>query len=186
MMPRCKQEAIDVPASRAEAEQMIGEYAALERTRLLEELAADEAIAEIKEQLATRRREIEAEAKPLFAGLKAWWEAGGKDELARGKRSAELGAAKIGIRKTPPAVKFARKVKLADVVSWLQGLRWRRAKEFLRVKVTLDKEAVIKAIRADAKVEKTFADKLSVVQIDEFFIDAGLDAETVKKEAAAS
>jgi phage host-nuclease inhibitor protein Gam len=184
-MSRRKSLAADPPANLDEALIMIHEYCELERARLLEELAADEAIARVKEQRADLLAEIDAEARPLFMALQAWWEAGGAAYIAKGKRSAELGGAKIGIRKTPPAVKLARKVKLGDVVAWLQGLRWGRAKEFLRVKVTLDREAVIKAVRADAKVAETFASRLSVEQVDEFFIDAGIDAQSVKKEVAA-
>jgi len=181
-MTRRKQDSVHVPADRAEAEVMIAEYTELERQRLLEELAADEAIDAIKVQRAEALALIDAEAKPLFAGLKAWWEAGGAAEVAGKKRSAELGNAKIGIRLTSPAVKLARKVKLQDVVDWLRSLRWSRSKEFLRVKESLDKEAVIKAVRADKKTAEAFAKHLTVVQVDEFFIDTGLDTETVKKE----
>lgn len=183
-MSRRKKETVHVPADTAEAELMVAEYTELERARLLEELAADEAIARIKEARAARLREIDAETQPLFDGLKAWWEAGG-GALAKKRRSAEVGSAKIGIRLTPPAVKLARKVKLDDVVIWLRKLRWIRAKDFLRTKTTLDKDAVIKAIRTEPHLAKTFAAHLTVEQTDEFFIDTGLDAEMLKKEAAA-
>lgn len=185
-MSRRKSETVPVPANRAEAELMIAEYTALERDRLLEELAAEEAIAQIRDARAERLRELDAEARPLFEGIKAWWEAGGKAEVAKGRRSTELGSAKIGVRLTPPAVKFARKVKAQDVVDWLRGLRWTGAKNFLRTKVSLDKEAVIKAVRADAKIAETFARFLTVDQTDEFFIETGLEPEAVKKELAAS
>ncbi|MEO1488755.1 MAG: host-nuclease inhibitor Gam family protein [Pseudomonadota bacterium] len=185
-MSRRKSETFDLPADAAEAEQMIGEYVDIERDRLLEELAADEAIAGIKQGLAERRRELSAQAKPLFEGLKAWFEAGGKDEIARGRRSAELGAAVIGIRKTPPSLKTERKVTFADVFSWLSGLRWGRRKDFIRVKRELDKEAISKAMRDDPEVAEVFAGRLKIEQTDEFFIDTGLDAETLRKDKAAS
>jgi phage host-nuclease inhibitor protein Gam len=185
-MTRRKQSAAPAPSDASEATLMIGEFVAIEREKALERLAAEDAIDRIKQQRDERLRELEAQAAPLFAGLKAWWEAGGKDELAKGKRSAELGGAKIGIRLTTPAVKLKRGVKLGDVVAWLGSLRWTRAKDFLRTKVELDRQAVIKAVQADAKMAETFAAHLTVEQADEFFIDTSLDEDELRKDAAAS
>lgn len=184
-MPRRKQEAAPTPANATEATLMIGEFVAIERDKALARLAAEAAIDRIKAQRDNELRELEAQAAPLFAGLKAWWEAGGKDELAKGKRSAEIAGAKIGIRLTPPAVKFRRGVKASDVIAWLRDLRWARAKDFLRVKVDLDKQAVIKAVSADEEVGDKFAAHLIIEQTDEFFIDTGLDEDELKKEVAA-
>lgn len=185
-MPRRKKEAIHVPASRAEAEDMLRDYVKLERDALEERLAAERAIDQIKAFRDGALADIEAERASLFEGLKAWWEAGGAAEVAGRKRSAELGSVTIGIRKTPPAVKFARKVKPADVIAWLKGLRWSRAREFLRVKTELDRQAIIKAVQADAHVAETFAGRLTVEQVDEFFIDAGLDEDAARKAIAAA
>lgn len=185
-MPRRKDAAVVAPSDASEATLMIGEFVAIDREMALERLAAAAAIDRVKAQCDKRLRELEAQAAPLFAGLKAWWEAGGKDELARGKRSAEIAGAKIGIRLTPPAVKFKRGVKVGDVVAWLRDLRWARAKDFLRTKVDLDKQAVIKAVSADEEIGERFAAHLTIVQADEFFIDTGLDEDELKKEIAAS
>lgn len=185
-MPRRKQQAAPAPADVAEATDYLARFVRLERNKLLIRLGAERKIDAIKQE---RDREVALLADlqtPLFTGLKAWWEAGGKDEIARGKRSAELAGAKIGIRLTPPAVKPRRGVKLADIVTWLQGLRWARKKEFLRPKVKLDKSAVIKAVMADEAIAKRFAAHLTVEQVDEFFIDTGLDEEALKKDLAAS
>jgi phage host-nuclease inhibitor protein Gam len=185
-MTRRKQTAAPAPADAAEATLMIGEFVSIERDRALERLAAEAAIDAIKQQRDARLRELESQAAPLFAGLKAWWEAGGKDELAKGKRSAEIGGAKIGIRLTPPAVKLKRGVKLGEVVEWLGSLRWVRARDFLRTKVELDRQAVIKAVQAEQDIAEIFAARLTIEQTDEFFIDTGLDEDTLRKEAAAS
>lgn len=185
-MPRRKKTAVIAPSDASEATMMIGQFVALEREQLLERLAAEDAIDRIKQQRDERLRELEVKAAEIFAGLKAWWESGGKDELAKGKRSAEVGGAKIGIRLAPPAVKLNRGVKAAAVVSWLKGLRWARAKDFLRTKTELDKPAVIKAVQADEAVAQRFAKHLIVQQVDEFFIDTGLDEDALRKEAAAS
>lgn len=142
----------------------------------------------IKAQRDARLRELDVQASDLFAGLKAWWEAVGKAELAKGKRSAKLAGAKIGIRLTTPAVKMKRGVKLGDVVAWLKDLPFPRARDFLRTKTELDKQAVIKAVHADADAEAIalFSARLSVIQTDEFFIDCGLDEDALRKEAAAA
>ena len=145
-MARRKDTAAPAPASAEEATLMIGEYVAIERDKALERLAAEVAIDRVKQQRDEKLRELEAQAQPLFAGLKAWWEAGGKDQLAFGRRSASVGGAKIGVRLTPPAVKLKRGVKAGDVVAWLGSIRRARAKDFLRIKVDLDKAAVIKAV----------------------------------------
>lgn len=183
-MARRKKTSIIAPSNASEATLMIGEYIQLDRDQALERLAAEEAIVQIKQRRDERLRELEVEASELFEGLKAWWEAGGKDELAKGKRSAELGGAKIGIRLTPPKVKLKRGLKAEDVVAWLKGLRWARAKDFLRTKIDLDRQAVIKAVLADEDVALQLAPSLTVEQQDEFFIDTGLDEERLRKEAA--
>lgn len=185
-MPRRKDTAAPAPADLAEATLMLGEYVAIDREIALEQLAAETAIDRIKSQRDARLAELKAQAQPLFTGLKAWWEAGGKDEVAKGKRSAELAGAKIGIRLTPPAVKLKRGVKLGDVVEWLGSLRWIRARDFLRTKTELDRQAVIKAVQAEQDVAEIFAARLSVEQTDEFFIDTGLDEDELKKEVAAA
>jgi phage host-nuclease inhibitor protein Gam len=184
-MARRKDTAAPAPTSAVEATLMIGEFVVIDRDIALERLAATAAIDKIEAKRDARIRELEAQAKPLFAGLKAWWEAGGKDELAKGRRSADVAGAKIGIRLTTPKVKLKRGVKVVDVVSWLRDLRWARAKDFLRTKVDLDKQAVIKAVQADEAIGDKFAAHLTVEQADEFFIDTGLDEDALKKEVTA-
>ncbi|MEL7784045.1 host-nuclease inhibitor Gam family protein [Citromicrobium bathyomarinum] len=187
-MVRRKQESVHVPANKAEAEDMVAEFTELDRQRLLERLAADEAIDRVKAQCAEAVAVIDAEMQPIFAGLQAWWEAGGKEELAKGKRSANLGHAKIGIRLSTPSLKFRRGTKAAEFLDWLLSLRLAGKAKFLRVpKTQLDRNAIIKEMRTGGPVADSFAKAGAVVeQTDEFFIDTGLDVETVRKESAAS
>ncbi|GAA0760791.1 phage host-nuclease inhibitor protein Gam [Erythromicrobium ramosum] len=184
-MPRRKRETVHVPADVAEATGMIAEYVALERSSALERLAAKDAIDRVKAQCDAALVEIEAEMQPLFEGIKAWWEAGGRTAVAKGRKSAEIANAKIGIRLGMPQVRFARKVKVGDVVVWLRSLRWARAGEFVRVKISLDKEAVIKAVRSEPEVAKQFEGKLTVEQEEEFFIDTGLDEAELRTVSTA-
>jgi phage host-nuclease inhibitor protein Gam len=186
-MARRKDTAAPAPTSAAEATLMIGEFVAIDRDIALERLAAEAAMDRIKQQRDEAIRALESQAQPLFAGLKAWWETGGKDELAKGKRSAEIGGAKIGIRLTPPKVKLKRGVKAEALIAWLKDLPFPRAADFLRTKTELDRQAVIKAVHADADAEaiEMFGPRLSVEQADEFFIDTGLDEDALKKEVTA-
>lgn len=185
-MARRKKQSVHVPASRTEAEDMLRDYVRLERDALEERLVAERAIDQVKAVRDGILTDIEAERASLFEGLKAWWEAGGAAEVAGRKRSAELAGATLGIRKTPPAVKFARKVKAADVLAWLRTLRWSRVRDFVRVKHELDKQAIIKAVLAERDIAQAFSGHLTVEQVDEFFIDAGLDEEAARKKIAAA
>lgn len=186
MGARRKAAAVAAPASRAEAEEMMRDYVALERDQMAARLFAEREIDAAKARRDAILADLESERAGLFAGLKAWWEAGGAAQVAGRKRSAELANATIGIRKTPPAVKFARKVKAADVVAWLKRLRWTRATDFLRVKTDLDKQAIIKAVQQDPGIARMLASHLTIEQADEFFIDCGLDEDALKKDIAAS
>lgn len=185
-MARRKAESVHVPASKAEAERMLAEYVALERRALEARLSAQFHIDDIKSDLTHTLTELDAERKGLFAGLKAWWEAGGAKELAGARRSAEVNGAQIGIRKPPPSLKFPRGMKAGDVVAWLSALPFEWKDRFLRTPPTqLDKQAVIKALREDLPGEDSLrAHGLWLDQTDEFFIDAGLDEEAVKTALA--
>ncbi|PIW54578.1 MAG: hypothetical protein COW16_10330 [Sphingomonadales bacterium CG12_big_fil_rev_8_21_14_0_65_65_10] len=186
-MGRRKLAALDVPASDAEAIQTIEEIVTIERSVLEHQLRAEQEIDRIKAARDKAVAELQARRDGLIAAIKSWWEAGGAKRIAKGKRSAELAGAKLGVRKTPPRVKL-RKTKLADVVAWLVGSRWIRAREFLRHPAPqLDKPAVIKAAQAEKKVRDTFAERgVEIEQVDEFFVDTELDEEAEREKIAAS
>lgn len=184
-MSRRKGQALAVPGSADEAVALIERYVSAERIALDVRLRTEGAIDVLKGDRDAVLVAIEAEQKARFASLKAWWEAGGM-EAAKGKRSAELAGAMLGVRLSPPKVKFAKGFSDKIVLLWLAGLRWSRAKEFRRIKVELDKPAIIKAVQAEDQVRDTFAKQgLTVVQTDEFFIDCGLDEADVARELAA-
>lgn len=184
-MSRRKQQALAVPASADEAVALITNYVSAERTVLDIRLRTETAIDRIKGDRDAVLVALEADQKGRFAALKAWWEAGGKD-VAGARRSAELGGAMIGIRLTPPKVKFGKGHKEKDVLLWLSGLRSMLAGKFIRRKPELDKAEIVKRLPKEEAVQQLFGDRLSVVQTDEFFIDCGLDAEAQRAAAAAT
>lgn len=174
-MRRRKAVALAVPTTAEEAVTLIGAYVLAERIALDARLRAEAAIDRIKGDRDAVIAAIDADQKVRFAQLKAWWEAGG-NEAASGRRSAELGGAKIGVRLAPPKVKLVKGLTDKLVVIWLRSLRWSRASDLLRTKVELDKPALIKAHAADEEVRDVLGKKgISVIQTDEFFIDCGLE-----------
>lgn len=184
-MSRRKSQALAVPGSADEAVVLIESYVSAERVALDVRLRTERAIDALKGDRDAVLVAIEGDQKTRFAALKAWWEAGGM-EAAKGKRSADLAGVVLGVRLTPPKVKFAKGFSDKIVLLWLAGVRWSRAKDFRRTKVELDKPAIIKAVQAEEQVRNTFAKQgLTVVQTDEFFIDCGLDEADVAKELAA-
>lgn len=186
-MARRKKAALDVPASEEEAITLVASYSADDRETVRLRLIADEMIAGIKEERDRQMAEIEARQKLRFAQLKAWWEAAGHQIAKGGRRSAELAGTTLGIRLSPPRVKLGKGLKDSAMVATLKGLRWTRVKDFLRTKVELDKPAIIKAVQAEEEVKVKFANHgLTVVQVDEFFIDTGIDEDAIRKELTAA
>ncbi len=185
-MSRRKQAALAVPASQEDAQALCAEYVATERKLLELRLGYEMRIDRLK---ADRDRVLAlagAEQQGRFAALKAWWEAGGK-ALAGKRRSAELAGASIGVRKTPPAVKFAKGVKAEDIIAWLKKVRWSKASQLLRTKVELDKQAIIKCVEDSQGEEDMLAEQgVTVVQVDEFFIDCGLDEAAIRQRLGAA
>ena len=164
---------VDVPQSTEAAIALLDEYRQVERQGIVDRLVADAIVTEAKTRLAELLAGREPQQKARFAALQAWWEAGGKD-MAGKKRSAELAGATLGVRLSTPAVKFGKGWSAKKVLERLRGLRWSKASRFMRTKVELDKQAIIKEF-GQADVARTLGVMLDVVQTDEFFIDTGLD-----------
>ena len=184
-MARRRAQAADVPQTDEAAITLITEYVSAERETLLDRVTAEAAIDAIKSRLANVVTAREAEQKRRFAALKAWWEAGGKEHAGKA-RSAELAGAKLGLRVSPPKVKFTKGYTAEKALIWLRGLRWSREKDFIRTKVELDKPAILKAIQAEESVKAKLGTAIYIDQPDEFFIDTGLEEDCIRKELAAS
>ncbi len=177
-MSRRKQAALAVPLSGEEATATLADYVAASRVALEQSVHYEMAIDQLKRDRAEMLAVIEAEQAPRFAALKAWWEAGG-NKMALDRRSAEIAGAKIGVRLTTPKVKLPGTAEA--LIDWLG--RVVGGNLFLRRKVELDKQAIIKAFQSEeAMATIMHRDQgVAVVQTDEFFIDTGLDPEAVRK-----
>lgn len=180
-MARRKAQSHPVPKTLAEATELASDYVAVDRRILEAQLSAEIAIDAIKAVRDAKIAEARAAQTSWFTALKAWWEAGGM-ELAGKKRSAELAGATLGIRRTPPAVKFGRGVKPDAIITWLKTSGWSKAADLVRTKVELDKAAIIKCVAESQGEEDLLAEQgVTVVQVDEFFIDTGLDPAAIRQ-----
>jgi phage host-nuclease inhibitor protein Gam len=168
-MARRKGAAVDAVQSKEEAATLLGRYAELAGE--IDGINAERAvrIALIDKDADERIARREEEQKALFARLKPWWAVAGGD-VAPGKRSAELGSCQIGVRLSTPKLLFGTAADEAAAISTLQGLRWSRAREFLRTKVTLDKPALLKELAGGADAAQLVKLGFAARQKEEFFI----------------
>lgn len=183
-------------APRQEAPQTIEEATALTARYVYllnliddEKIRAQAAIDSLRAQLDEEVKPKEDELKAIFRQLRPWW-AANKGELTDGKRkSIELAGAQLGERTTTPALSLPSGTKQDELAARLHLLGFT---SLVRVKMSIDKPACIKALRwldrdppqADVEDKVWHEDQLqrsageelagkglSVTQKDEFFID---------------
>jgi phage host-nuclease inhibitor protein Gam len=124
---------------------MVARMGALGREIEIAQLAMDEEIAAIKQEVATRIAPMAAEMKQLQAGVQTWADAN-RDVLTRGGRvkTVHLTTGKLEWRHLPPSVRVTSPEAVLEMVQKM-GLE-----KFLRRKVELDREAM-KASPAEAR-----------------------------------
>lgn len=172
MAARRKQQAVDVPATRAEADALVREYALAEHKAGAVRGFADVQIAKSKADRDAILAMIETEQSAIFARLKAWWEATGKDEAGL-RRSLDIDGTQIGLRLTTPKLGFVGKLKEFDALTILRRMGWR---QFIRTKEDVDKAAIIRAFGVSEPNEReaaeldVLAETFTVTQKDEFYI----------------
>ena len=117
-------------------------------SRLSAEIAAVDADLQVKMSVLLkdadeRKARRQAELDVLFARLKPWWETAGATVTQGKRRSAELGGCEIGVRLSPPKLAFDGKE--ADAIVRLFKARLR---QFVRVKLSINKDALRDALSA--------------------------------------
>ena len=165
--PRRKSDALPAPQTIEEATALIADY--LDGSVLLEETrgAADAAIAAVQAERDRACAPLEQRLKDQVLMLRTWW-AVAAPSLTDGKRkSVELAGAVIGERTTPPALKLAKGLTLAQLVGKLLGAGW---DDLVRTKSEPDKPAILKMLAGDHAGQIACLG-VSAVQKDEFFID---------------
>lgn len=140
--------AIRQPRSIKAATALLERFAELDGQIEQIETERQDAIAAINARADTAANDLIAERDKIAEKLEPWWGESAA-ELTEGKRkSIELGGCMIGSRtgRAKLTVEGAEK----DVVAALGGLRW--AKLFLRVKTSLDRTALLKAVDGKHRV----------------------------------
>ena len=173
MSARRKGAAIAAPSTYAEAVAVATSYGAEERRALRMKAFAEERIAKIKAELSGDLATIAADNETRFAQLRAWWAVAAGD-LAKGRKSFELGGVTIGDRKSTPKLALAAKQKMADAIEWLKA---RDLGGFIRTKEELDKPALLKALSVKGGGRLLLEPMFVSRQKDEFFIAVGNPAE---------
>jgi hypothetical protein len=109
------------------------------------------------------------------------------------RKSIELAGAIIGERTNTPSLKLPKGVKQEDFIEKIRAALEANAEPFIRTKLELDKQAIIKTLRKgedDPMAERLAALGAGVSQADQFFIDrAGkreADPELVDVEGGAA
>jgi len=175
MARRVKKQALDVPQTQAEGVALVAEYAEAERKiRHINEVA-DKQIAQIEQSRDAALALIQPGQNDRFARIKSWWEASGQAMLSGKRRATEIAGAKLGFRVGQPKLKLAKGETSETIIAFIKSLGDGGAIErrFVDYRPALNRRAII-SMRSEPDV-RAFLSKapLSVVQDDEFFIEAG-------------
>lgn len=130
-----------VPASREDADRLLGEIGALQRRIETIDIELTDAVALAKAEASRKAKPLADELKAKLGVLATWAEAS-RGELLDGKRrSAAMSQGTIGWRMGMPTVKVSRGQEEALIATFQRlGLS-----SLLRERVELDKEAILKA-----------------------------------------
>jgi phage host-nuclease inhibitor protein Gam len=132
-------ETAPVPADLASAAASVARIGAIQRDLTLAEAALGETIAAAKAAAETAAAPLKAELELLTRGVQLWAEAH-REELTNGGRTktVALSTGEIAWRSRPPSVRIRDQ---AAVIETLQRLQLSR---FLREKIELDREAMLR------------------------------------------
>jgi len=134
-----RQPAILAPQSRDEATAWLGQVGEAERARAMLELHMNDVIAGARAAFEEAAAPHAARAAALRQGIEAW-AAANRAALTMGlaRKSVELATGTIAWRTMPPAVAVKQ---VAVAIAWVTA---HRLEKFLRLRVALDKEALLK------------------------------------------
>jgi phage host-nuclease inhibitor protein Gam len=170
-MARRKSPAVDAPQTLDEAISLLDRTSALMAGLSSLEADREASLAAIAAAHDAVAGPVEQELKSLFIRLKPWWEVA-RDQLTDGKRkSVELGGCVIGTRTANPSLKLPKGKSADEVIEMLMNFG---LAQFCNVKTTLNKAAIIMALRQPVGLiqEMLVCDvQVSVSQAEEFFID---------------
>ena len=138
---------LPVPQSRAEAAQALRLFGDLRRQVEREQTVLNDEIARITAEAAKAIDPVQERMTATLAGLQQWAEANRADLTRGGTKTHDLGTGTIAWRLRPPKVSVRG---MEAVIAALQASKPLR--RFLRTKVEIDREAMLKEPEAARKV----------------------------------
>lgn len=164
----------DLPKTTEEAVLLAERFLALDAQIADIKAQADAAIIQIQTARDALKLPVEQDLKKIFADLRDWWAVSGAQLLDKNRKSKEIGGILIGERTTPPALKHPG-IKAEDIAQDMLALG---LTECLRITITVDKPATLRALKPDDDLSCLLT-WLGLVteQKDEFFIDRAAPAE---------
>lgn len=130
---------IDIPQSREECNRAIADIGKAQRERERIQAAMNDDLANIRERYEEAAKPHADRISALTQGVAAWCEAN-RDDLTQGgkRKTAKMATGEISWRTRPPSVAVRGKDAVIDALRKL-GLD-----RFLRVKVDVDKDAILR------------------------------------------
>lgn len=114
---RMKAVAVAVPASQAEAEQLLADIGRLQRQVVRTEAEMNDMLISVKDKFEKLAQPLNEQIEAKFQSLHIWAEAH-RGELLKGKlKTVRLSTGELLWRNTPPAVKFKRGIKAEVVIA---------------------------------------------------------------------
>lgn len=140
-------ETAPVPASIASAAASLARIGQLQRDLALSAAALAEVVAKAKEAAEAAAAPLKAEVELLTRGLQIWAEAH-RDELTQGGKvkTVTLATGEVAWRSRPPSV------RLRDPAAVIETLQRLQLSRFLREKIEIDREAMLREPAAAASV----------------------------------
>lgn len=169
-------------ANRDEAEGVMNALALIATNKRIIAGRMDKEILAVKEKYSGQLAECDAVIQIEAAKLEAW-ATNHPEEFPKGKKSIALLAGTIGFRKdTPSLVLINRSFTWAKVLQAILKNRWRK---FTRVKVEVDKDAILArsgTLDKPTKFQRATLPELGlkIIQAEQFFVEPNLTDTEVK------
>lgn len=173
---RRKSEVLPAVQSRAEAITALTRYAEIAGQIAARDARVTAAIAQLRAEADGLNAPLVAEQEAIFLAIKPWWAVAGATVTDGERKTAELGGCLLGHRIGNPTLKYP--TPEPNAVRLLVERGW---KGLLRMKLELDKPAIVAALRWLSQPEQGAGDDdIDLAEARGWFATAGF--KTVQKE----
>ena len=136
-MNKIKSPAINAPASKQEAEQMIAQIGYLQRQHGDVERRMNDELEQVKAKHAPEAAALNGQIESLVRGVHAWAEANKTSLLKPRSKTAKLSSGEVSWRTSPPKVSLSGKAVI------IESLKKFGLTQFLRTTEDINKEAIL-------------------------------------------